>query len=89
MEWEKVLRDSVRDGSIKSVYLEKVPLLKNCTDWTQIEVMGEIDYLAKNSHYHGVLVKLAGKIYFVQKKTFDAVQEFLRIRKLPKIEVKN
>lgn len=51
--------------------------------------MGEIDYLAKNSHYHGVLVKLAGKIYFVQKKTFDAVQEFLRIRKLPKIEVKN
>lgn len=87
-EWEKLLRDSVKDGAIKKTHLKKIPVLKNCTDWRDIEVLGSVDYKAKTVHYDGVMVHLHDKLYFVNRKTFNAVQEFLNIKKrIPEIKV--
>ena len=87
LEWEKLLRDSVKDGTIKKSHLKKIPVLKNCTNWKDIDVIGSVDYQSKSVHYDGVMVHLNEKLYFVNRRTFNAVQEFLNVKKIPDIKV--
>jgi hypothetical protein len=87
MKWEKILRDSVKDGQIKAVHLKNVPVLKNCDNWKIVEVLGWIDYEAKSVHYRGILVHLKGNLFFVKQTTFDAVREYLNLAHVSKIEV--
>lgn len=77
MEWEKILVDSIVDGTIRELYLKKIPMLKTCDNWREVEPLGWIDYPMKFSHYKGSLVKLRGRIYFVPEKTINALSEFI------------
>lgn len=77
VEWEKVLSDAAKDGSIKELYLRKLPLLKTTTNWKKVELVGSIDHQMKYTYYKGGLVKLNGRLYFVQQKTIDALREFM------------
>lgn len=78
MEWERILRNSVKDGSIKEVHLKKIPQLKNCEGWKELEPLGYIDHKMKFVHYKGILVKYNDKIYFVSSKTMEALSEFVK-----------
>lgn len=87
LPWEKILRDSVKDGTIKRTHLNKIPVLKNCTNWKEIEVLGAVQCDSKTVHYDGVMVHHRGKIYYVKGKTWQALQEFLKIKKVEKLKV--
>jgi len=79
MEWEKILVDSVKDGTIKELYLRKLPVLKTVDNWKRVELVGLVDHQMKYTHYKGGLVKVNGKLYFVQDKTIKALQEFVKL----------
>jgi hypothetical protein len=87
MEWANVLRDCVKDNKIKELHLSKLPVLKNCENWLNIEIVGEINHQGKVALYKGIIARLNGNLYFVNQRTFDAIQEFIKVRKLPRIEV--
>lgn len=87
MEWEKILADSVKDGVIKELHLRKLPVLKTVDNWKKVELVGWIDHQMKYTYYKGGLVKLNGKLYFVQDKTIRALQEFMSWNFPSKIKV--
>lgn len=87
MEWERILRNAVKDGNIKEVYLSKIPLLKNCEYWKEVEPIGYVDHSMKFSHYKGMLVKYREKIYFVNSATMEALSEFIKWKVNKKINV--
>lgn len=87
MEWEKILVDSVKDGVIRELHLRKLPVLKTVDNWKKVEPVGWIDYQMKHAYYKGGLVKLNGKLYFVQDKTIKALQEFIEWKFPLKIQV--
>jgi len=87
MEREKILVDSVKDGVIKELYLRKLPVLKQVENWRKVELVGWIDHQMKHTYYKGGLVKLNGKLYFVQDKTIKALQEFMNWNFPVKIKV--
>ena len=87
MEWEKILADSVKDGVIKELHLRKLPVLKTVDNWKKVELVGWIDHQMKYTHYKGGLVKLNGRLYFVQDKTIRALQEFMSWNFPSKIKV--
>jgi hypothetical protein len=78
MEWEKILVDSVKDGTIKELYLRKLPVLKTVDNWKRVELVGWVDHKMKYTYYKGGLVKLNGKLYFVEDKTIKALEEFMK-----------
>ncbi len=77
MEWEKILADSVTDGKLKELHLKKIPVLKTCNNWREVEPVGWVDHQMKFSYYKGGLVKLKGNIYFVPEKTINALSEYI------------
>ena len=77
MEWERILVDSVKDGVMKELHLRKLPVLKTVDNWKKVELIGWIEHQMKHTYYKGGLVKLNGKLYFVQEKTIKALQEFM------------
>ena len=78
VEWEKLLVDSVVDGTIKELYLRKLPVLKTVDNWKRVEFVGSVDHQMKYAYYKGGLVKLNGKLYFVQEKIINAIREFVK-----------
>ena len=80
MEWESILADAVKDGAIRELHLGKIPHLKTCNNWRDVEPIGLIDYQMKYAHYKGGLVKLNDKIYFVKEQTISAISEFVKLK---------
>ncbi|HNR90411.1 MAG TPA: hypothetical protein PKM65_18890 [Spirochaetota bacterium] len=80
MEWEKVLANAVQDGRIRELHLRKIPRLKTCANWREVEPIGWIDYKMRFAHYKGGIVKLNSKIYFVTEQTLNALSEFISIK---------
>ncbi|GBF49935.1 hypothetical protein LPTSP4_14560 [Leptospira ryugenii] len=76
MEWEKILRDAVKDGSIKELHLRKVPSLKTCEDWNKVSELGLVDHKTKYAHYKGGLVKYGERLFYVSQERLDAVSPF-------------
>ncbi len=87
MEWESILKDAVKDGKIRELYLKKIPVLKTCNNWKKVEPVGWIDYKMKLSYYRGGLVRLMGKLYFVPENTIAALAEFFELKFKKRIEV--
>jgi hypothetical protein len=79
MEWEKILADSVVNGTIKELHLRKLPFLKTVDNWKKVELIGSVDYQMKYTYYKGGLVKLNGKLFFVQDKILQALQGFMKL----------
>lgn len=87
MEWQKVLADAVKDGTIRELHLSKIPQLKTCNNWREVEPIGLVDHKMKYSHYKGGLVKLNDKLYFVTDKTISAINEFIKLEFRHRINV--
>ncbi|MBN1533521.1 MAG: hypothetical protein JXA20_12710 [Spirochaetes bacterium] len=87
MEWERILADSVKDGSIRALYLSKLPVLKTTTNWKKVELIGWIDHQMKYTHYKGCLARLNNKLYFVRESTIKALSEFIEFKVGKKIQV--
>jgi len=77
MEWEVILADAVKDGTIRELHLSKLPVLKTTTNWKKVEFIGWVDHQLKYTHYRGALVKLNDKLFFVRESTVKALNEFL------------
>jgi hypothetical protein len=87
MEWDSILDDAVQDGTIRELYLKKIPVLINCDNWKKVEPIGWVDHKTNLAYYKGGLVRLKGKIYFLSDKTIDALSEFISIKFKSKINV--
>ncbi len=87
MEWEKLLRNAVNDGKIRELHLRKIPVLKNCDNWNNIEVLGYVDAQLKYTHYKGILVKYQERIFFVTSKTMEALSAYINWNVKNKIQV--
>jgi hypothetical protein len=74
---DKISANAVKDGSIRELYLSKVPVLKTIDNWKSVELVGWIDHKFKLSHYEGGLVKLNNSLYFVKEATIKALQEYM------------
>lgn len=80
MEWEVYLKDSVKEGKIRELYLRKIPTLNSCDNWKDIQPIGWIDHQMKYSHYKGALVKLHDRIYFIREKTINALSPYIKFK---------
>lgn len=87
VEWDKLLRNSVQEGRIKELHLRKIPVLKNCENWKNVEPLGYVDYRGKFTQYKGMLVMLKDRIYFVTDKTMDALSGYIDWKMKTKIDV--
>jgi hypothetical protein len=87
MEWQKILTNSVVNGQIRELHLKKIPVLKTCNNWHEVEAVGWIDHQMKFSHYKGGLVRLRGKIYFVPEGVLNALSRYIDWKFPVKIEV--
>jgi len=76
MEWEKVLRDSVKEGTIRELHLRHVPVLKNCENWNQVTEIGLVDHHTKYAHYKGILVKYGERLFYVPEARMQALAPF-------------
>lgn len=77
IEWERVLADSAKGGTIRELYLRKLPVLKTVANWKKVELIGWIEHQTKYAFYKGGLVKINDKLFYVQDKTIQALQEFM------------
>ena len=87
MEWENILKDAVHDGTIRELYLKKIPVLKTCNNWKKVEPVGWVDHRMSLSYYKGGLVRLMGRLYFVSENTLDALSEYIEFKFKKRIEV--
>ncbi len=71
----KMYIDAVKNDSIESTILVKLPELVTCNDWTRVEIIGTVNYLSDRTKivYNGLLVKHAGGLYYMKKKITDAL----------------
>lgn len=76
MEWERILRDSVKDGTIRELHLRHVPVLKTCENWNDVTEVGLVDHRTKYAHYKGILVKYGERLYYVPEQRMQALAPF-------------
>ncbi|MBX7056840.1 MAG: hypothetical protein K1X75_02150 [Leptospirales bacterium] len=87
MEWEKILRDSVQDGTIRELYLRHVPVLKTCENWNDVKEIGLIDHRTKYAHYKGILVKYGERLFYVSEERMHALAPFREWKAKNRIKV--
>ncbi|MDY6933465.1 MAG: hypothetical protein SVZ03_04485 [Spirochaetota bacterium] len=87
MEWENLLSDTIVDGKIRELYLKKIPVLRTCNNWKEVEPIGWVDHKMSLSHYKGGLVRLGDKIFFVKDITINALSAYMEWKFPQKIEV--
>lgn len=76
MEYERMLRDAVKDGTIKELHLRHVPVLKTAENWNDVKEIGMIDHRTKYAHYKGILVKYGDRIFYVPEARMQALAPF-------------
>lgn len=77
MKWEKILADAVQNGTIRELYLSKVPTLKTVENWNNIKPIGLIDHKTKHAHYKGALVKYNENLYFISDQKINALSQWI------------
>ncbi|HOJ63936.1 MAG TPA: hypothetical protein PLE45_05900 [Spirochaetota bacterium] len=77
-KYEELLRNSIVDNKIKANHLKHIPKLKTCDRWQDVIFLGRVNYTFKHSHYDGGLVKLNGKIYYINSKQIQALSGFAK-----------
>ncbi len=87
MEWENILKDAVHEGKIRELYLKKIPVLKTCDNWRDVEPIGWVEHQMELSFYKGGIVRLNGKLYFVTDRTINALSEYIDLKFKLMIEV--
>ena len=87
MKWEVILSDSVRHGKIKELHLGKIPVLKTCDNWKEVEPIGWVDHEMRLTYYKGGLVMLGEKIFFVTERTINALAPYIKLKFPKRIEI--
>ena len=87
MEWERVLKDSVSEGTIKELHLRRVPVLKTCENWNDVEEMGLVDHKTKFAHYKGCLVKYGDRLFYVSEARMQALAPYRQWKNKRKLKV--
>ena len=87
MEWERILRDSVKEGQIRELHLRKVPVLKTCENWNDVLEIGMVDHRTKYAHYKGILVKYGERLFYVPEARMQALAPFRTWKMKSKIRV--
>ncbi len=87
MEWERILRDSVKEGTIRELHLRKVPELKTCENWNDVKEIGLVDHRTKYAHYKGILVKYGDRLFYVREERMQAVAPFRKWNAKGRIKV--
>ncbi|MCG8569218.1 MAG: hypothetical protein MJB14_03685 [Spirochaetes bacterium] len=72
-KWEEILRNCVTKNSIKAVYLEHIPKLKDCENWGQAIFLGRVRHQFKLTSIDGGLVRFKGKLYYINAKQIVAL----------------
>lgn len=71
---------SVKNGTIKSDILLKLPKLVNASNWSNVELLGHVDhkYQRPAVHIKGVLAHYQGGLYYI---TYNMYLELSKIDK--------
>ena len=77
-KYEELLRNSIIDNKIKANHLKHIPKLKTCDRWQDVIFLGRVNYKFKHSTYDGGLVKLNGKIYYINSKQIQSLVGFTK-----------
>ena len=85
LEWQSILRDAAKTGSVKLAELRKIPQLKTCDNWKEVTFLGRVRHTVAHAVYDGGLVKLADRIYYINSRQIQTVQRFARFRNLDRI----
>jgi hypothetical protein len=75
-KWEEVLRHSVNDNKILANHLKHIPKLKDADNWDEATFIGRVDYAFKYSKFNGGLVKLNGRIYYINEKQIQVLASY-------------
>lgn len=87
----KMYIDAVKNDTISSGTLTKLPELVTCNDWARVEIVGSVDYISDRTKivYNGIIVKYAGGLYYMRKKVAEAIgnwdRRFKNVRKNIKV----
>ncbi|MEQ9362623.1 MAG: hypothetical protein RIF32_00185 [Leptospirales bacterium] len=87
MQWEKILRDSVKEGTIRELHLRHVPVLKTAENWNDVKEIGAIDHRTKYAHYKGILVKYGERLFYVSEERMQALSPYRQWKVKGKIKV--
>jgi len=87
LKWQGFLRDSVKNETIKSSILRKIPQLKACPYWDRAVFLGTISHRLRFANYDGGLVKYNGRIYYVNRSQIEALRGFVHWDKRKHITV--
>ena len=77
LKWQDLLRDSVKNETIKSSTLRKIPQLKACPYWDRAVFLGTISHRVQFANYDGGLVKYDGRLYYVNRSQIEALSGFV------------
>jgi len=87
MQWEKILKDSVNDGTIRELHLRHVPVLKTCENWNDVKEIGSINHKTKYAHYNGLLAKYGDRLFYIPEERVQALAPFRNWKIKKKIKV--
>jgi len=85
LEWESILRNVRRLGTVRHIELRKIPQLKTCNNWQAVEFLGRVRHTLPHAVYDGGLVLLDDRIYYINAKQIEVVSHFARFRNLGRI----
>lgn len=77
---------SVKNGKIPSVVLKRLPKLVTVHNWSEVELLGYIDFTAKVPavHYAGLLAHYKGGLYFITNKLAESLgkldKRFIKVK---------
>ena len=77
LRWQDLLRNSVKNETIKASSLRKIPQLKACPYWDRAIFLGRISHRVQFANYEGGLVKYNGRIYYVNMSQIEALHSFV------------
>ena len=76
-KWQDLLRISIKNETIKSSALRRIPQLTVCPYWDRATFLGTISHRVKLANYDGGLVKYDGRIYYVNRSQIEALSGFV------------
>jgi hypothetical protein len=77
LRWQDLLKNSVKNETIKASSLRKIPQLKACPYWDRAIFLGRISHRVQFANYEGGLVKYDGRIYYVNMSQIEALNSFV------------
>lgn len=77
-KWEEILKNCIKDNTIKSIHLQHIPKLKDSDNWQAAEFLGRVQYDFKYTSVDGGLVRLRGKLFYVNIKQIQVLQKLYK-----------